>query len=38
MHTEILSETLKGRDSFEDLGVDGKITLEWFLGKYGGNM
>jgi len=35
MHTEFWSERLKGRDYAEDLGVDGKIILEWILGKYG---
>jgi hypothetical protein len=25
-------EKLKGRDQLEDLGVDGKIILEWILG------
>jgi len=29
----ILVGKLKGRDRFEDLGVDGKIILEWILGK-----
>jgi hypothetical protein len=29
----ILSEKLKGRDHTEDLGVDGKIILEWILAK-----
>jgi hypothetical protein len=29
----ILLENLKGRDHAENLGVDGKITLEWILGK-----
>jgi hypothetical protein len=29
-------EGLKGRDHSEDLGVDGRIILEWILGKYGG--
>jgi hypothetical protein len=29
----ILSGNLKGRDRADDLGVDGKITLEWILGK-----
>jgi hypothetical protein len=26
-------ETLKGRDHSEDIGVDGKVILEWILGK-----
>jgi len=29
-------ENVKGRDHLEDLDVDGEITLEWILGKYGG--
>jgi hypothetical protein len=29
---------LKGRDHVEYLGVDGKIILEWILGKYGGRV
>jgi hypothetical protein len=33
MHTEYWFEKLKGRDHSEDLGVDGKIILEWILGK-----
>jgi hypothetical protein len=28
-------ENLKGRDNLEDLGRDGKIILEWILGKQG---
>jgi hypothetical protein len=32
------SENLKGRDYSKDLGVDGKIILEWILGKYGGKL
>jgi len=32
------SENLKGRDHSEDLGVDGRITLEWALGKQGGKL
>jgi hypothetical protein len=28
-------ESLKGRDHWEDLSVDEKIILKWFLGKYG---
>jgi hypothetical protein len=26
-------EALKGEDHWEDLGVDGRITLRWILGK-----
>jgi len=26
-------KTLKGRDKSQDLGVDGRITLEWILEK-----
>jgi hypothetical protein len=26
-------ENLKGRGHSEDLGIDGKIKLEWILGK-----
>jgi hypothetical protein len=28
-----MSENLKVRDHSEDLGVDGRIILEWILGK-----
>jgi hypothetical protein len=28
-------ENLKGRDQLEDLGVDGKIILEWILTEIG---
>jgi hypothetical protein len=28
-----LVEELEGRDHSEDLGVDGRIILEWILGK-----
>jgi hypothetical protein len=35
MHTKFLSENLKGRDHSEDLGVDGKIILEWILRELG---
>jgi hypothetical protein len=30
------SEYLKGRGCLEVIGVEGKIILEWILGKYGG--
>jgi hypothetical protein len=28
-------ENLKGKDHLEDVGIDGKIILEWVLGKQG---
>jgi len=31
-------ENLQGRDDLEDLGIDGKIMLEWVLGKWGGEI
>jgi hypothetical protein len=34
MHRAYWLENLKGRDHLENLGVDGKIILEWTLGKY----
>jgi hypothetical protein len=34
MDTKFWSENLKGRDLLVDLGVDGKIILEWILGKW----
>jgi hypothetical protein len=33
MHIKFLSESLKRRDRSENVGVDGKIILEWILGK-----
>jgi hypothetical protein len=36
MCTKFWSQYLKGRDHSEDVGVDGKIIVEWILGKYGG--
>jgi hypothetical protein len=38
MHTIYWLENLKGRDHSEDLGIDGKIILEWILGKQGGEV
>jgi hypothetical protein len=37
MHTFWL-DNLKGRDHFGDLSIDGKIMLEWTLGKYDGRL
>jgi hypothetical protein len=34
VHTNFWSESLTGRDHAEDLGVDGKIILEWILVKW----
>jgi len=31
MHTKFWSENLKERDHVEDIGVDGRIILEWVL-------
>jgi len=33
MITIFLLENLKGRDYLDEGGVDGKIILEWILGK-----
>jgi hypothetical protein len=32
MHTMFLSEKMKGRDHFEDLGIAWAIILKWLLG------
>jgi hypothetical protein len=31
-------ESLKGRDQYEDLGLDGMIILKWITGKYVGKL
>jgi hypothetical protein len=31
-------ESLKGRDQWEDLDVDGRIILRWILKKHGGRV
>jgi hypothetical protein len=36
MHTKFVSKNLKGADHLEDLGVDGRITAEWNVDKWGG--
>jgi hypothetical protein len=33
MHIIFWSENPKGRECLEDLGVDGRVILEWILGK-----
>jgi hypothetical protein len=38
MHTKVWSENLEGRDHLQDLDINGKIMLEWILGKYGGKV
>jgi hypothetical protein len=38
MYTTFSSENLKGRDHAEDLGVDGKIIIEWIFGEYNGKL
>jgi hypothetical protein len=32
---ELWPENLETRDHSEDLGVDGRIVLEWILGRWG---
>jgi hypothetical protein len=36
MHKQFWWENVTGRDHSEDLGVDGKIILEWILGTWVG--
>jgi hypothetical protein len=38
MHTIFRSGKLKGRGHLEDLGINGKIILEWILGKQSGKV
>jgi hypothetical protein len=38
MRTKFWSGNLKGRDYSEDLGIDGKIILEWILRKLEGKV
>jgi hypothetical protein len=38
MNTEFWSGNLNGRDHFEDLDIDGREVLEWFLKKQNGNV
>jgi hypothetical protein len=38
MYTKLWSENLNVRDHREDVGVDGRIILEWILGKQGGKV
>jgi len=38
MHIKFWSESLKGREHSEHLGIDGKIILEWILGKQCGKV
>jgi hypothetical protein len=38
MHTKFGGGDLQGRDHSEELGVDGRIILEWILGKYCGKL
>jgi hypothetical protein len=37
MHTIFWLENVRRRDHLEDLGVDGRIILEWILGNGMGN-
>jgi hypothetical protein len=37
-YSRLLSGILKWRDHSEDVGLEGRIMLEWFLRKYGGKV
>jgi hypothetical protein len=38
MHAKFWSEKLKGRNHLEDIGVYGKVILEWIAENYGGTL
>jgi len=38
MHTKFWLENMKGRHNSENLGIDGRIILEWILEKQGGKV
>jgi hypothetical protein len=38
MLTKFWSGNVKGRDFSEDLGIDGRIILEWIVRKQGGKV
>jgi hypothetical protein len=38
MRKTFWTEHRKGRGNFEDLGIDGRIILQWTVGKYYGKL
>jgi hypothetical protein len=38
MHANFWSVDFKGRDHSDDVGVDGRIILEWIIGKQDGKV
>jgi len=38
MHTIFWLKNLMGRDHLEDIGIDGRVILEWILLKYSGRV
>jgi hypothetical protein len=38
MHVIISLEIMKGKDHSEDLGLDGRIIVEWILGRLSGTV